>query len=187
MSKIAVSSPASGTATYTISAPAGSTDRTISLPDNTGTILTTATAGVPINGPLLVSSVSSQVNVSANTFTAFTSFSTSVTDTAGCFNTANGRFTPTVAGWYNVMATVNFGNAAVTSASILSSIYKNGGASGIIGAATYSSSAFPTVQTTGLVYLNGSTDYVQVYTYVLSNAANNVVAQLQAFLARSAT
>jgi hypothetical protein len=39
MSKIAVSSPASGTATYTISAPAGSTDRTLTLPDNTGTVL----------------------------------------------------------------------------------------------------------------------------------------------------
>lgn len=47
MSKIAVSSPASGTATYTISAPAGSTDRTITLPDATGTVLL---SGNPISG-----------------------------------------------------------------------------------------------------------------------------------------
>jgi hypothetical protein len=50
MSKIAVSSPASGTATYTISAPAGSTDQTLTLPDATGTVLVsgqpvTATTG----------------------------------------------------------------------------------------------------------------------------------------------
>ena len=40
MSKIALSGPASGTATYTISAPTGATDRTITLPDQTGTLLT---------------------------------------------------------------------------------------------------------------------------------------------------
>jgi hypothetical protein len=187
MSKIAVSSPASGTATYTISAPAGSTDRTISLPDNTGTILTTATAGVPINGPLLVSGAANQINVSANTFTAFTSFFASITDTASCFNTANGRFTPTVAGWYSVIATVSFGNLGVTSVAASANIYKNGATYGIAGSAVYSSGAYPTVQTTGLVYLNGTTDYVQVYTYVVTNGANNVSAQLQAFLARSAT
>jgi hypothetical protein len=47
MSKIAVSSPASGTATYTISAPAGSTDRTLTLPDSSGTL---QVSGAAISG-----------------------------------------------------------------------------------------------------------------------------------------
>lgn len=45
MSKIALSGPAGGTATYTVTAPAGVTDRTLTLPDQTGT-LTTAEAVV---------------------------------------------------------------------------------------------------------------------------------------------
>jgi hypothetical protein len=45
MSRIALSPPASGTATFTLSAPATNTDRTLSLPDEAGTILTSA--GVP--------------------------------------------------------------------------------------------------------------------------------------------
>jgi hypothetical protein len=40
MSKIALSPPASGTATFTLSAPATNTDRTLNLPDASGTVLT---------------------------------------------------------------------------------------------------------------------------------------------------
>jgi hypothetical protein len=40
MSKIALVSPASGTATFSIEAPVGSTDRTLTLPDSAGTLAT---------------------------------------------------------------------------------------------------------------------------------------------------
>jgi hypothetical protein len=45
MSKVAITGNASGTGTLTIAAPNTNTDRTLTLPDNTGTILTNATAG----------------------------------------------------------------------------------------------------------------------------------------------
>ena len=45
MSKVAIVGDASGTGTFTISAPNGNTDRTLVLPDEAGTVLTTA--GVP--------------------------------------------------------------------------------------------------------------------------------------------
>jgi hypothetical protein len=45
MSKIALTPSASGTGVFTISSPATSTDRTLTLPDEAGTVLTTA--GVP--------------------------------------------------------------------------------------------------------------------------------------------
>jgi hypothetical protein len=55
MSKIALSGNASGTGTLTIAAPNTSTDRTLTLPDNTGTILTNATtAGFPAGSVLQV-------------------------------------------------------------------------------------------------------------------------------------
>ena len=41
MSKIAISGAATGTATFTIESPATSTNRTLTLPDETGTIVTT--------------------------------------------------------------------------------------------------------------------------------------------------
>jgi hypothetical protein len=44
LSKIALSGNASGTGTLTIAAPNTSTDRTLTLPDNTGTIVTTGSS-----------------------------------------------------------------------------------------------------------------------------------------------
>jgi len=42
MSKIAVSSDPSGTGTFTIASPATNTDRTLNLPDEAGTVITSA-------------------------------------------------------------------------------------------------------------------------------------------------
>lgn len=42
MSKIALASSASGAGTITVAAPSSNTDRTLTLPDNTGTLLSTA-------------------------------------------------------------------------------------------------------------------------------------------------
>jgi hypothetical protein len=42
MSRITLSGNASGTGAFTIAAPNSNTDRTLTLPDNTGTVLTTA-------------------------------------------------------------------------------------------------------------------------------------------------
>ena len=76
MSKIALSSPASGTATFTVAAPVGSTDRTLTLPDNSGTLLSNAsTAGFPAGSVLQV--------VSAAKVDTFTTSSTSPVDVTG--------------------------------------------------------------------------------------------------------
>lgn len=45
MSKISIEGNASGTGTLTIAAPNTNTNRTLTLPDNTGTIITSGTAG----------------------------------------------------------------------------------------------------------------------------------------------
>jgi hypothetical protein len=68
MSKVAIKGASTGIGTFTIESPATNTDRTLTLPDNTGTILTTATAGVPVNGPAFSAYKSgSNQNISANT------------------------------------------------------------------------------------------------------------------------
>lgn len=189
MSKVALSGNASGTGTFTIASPNSNTDQTLSLPDASGTILTTATPGVPVNGPLLVSATSATTSVSANTFTTFSSFGSSQIDTGNCFNLANGRFTPQVAGYYQVMGSVGFSTSGVNSSFFGAIIYKNGSAallsSPSIGASN--GTVYGVYQTVGYVYLNGTTDYVQVYAYILGASATNVYGMLQAALIRSAT
>jgi hypothetical protein len=55
MSLVKISGNASGTGTLTIAAPNTNTDRTLTLPDNTGTILTNATTtGFPAGSVLQV-------------------------------------------------------------------------------------------------------------------------------------
>ena len=44
MSKVVIAGDASGTGTFTISAPNGNTDRTLVLPDEAGTVLTSASS-----------------------------------------------------------------------------------------------------------------------------------------------
>ena len=157
MSKIAVSSPASGTATYTISAPAGSTDRTINLPDSNGTILTTATAGVPVNGPAFSAYPSNNSQTpTANTFTKIT-FGTELFDTNNNF--ISSTFTPTVAGYYQINCTVGMNS---TVARLILSLYKNGVEylRGFDVLSNITGGSFSSV-----VYMNGSTDSLDLYTY----------------------
>jgi hypothetical protein len=103
-------------------------------------------------------------------------------------NATNYRFTPTVAGYYQINSSVG---VVSSSAIFLVSVYKNGvelkrgvqygGAAGSGNQAVVSA----------LVYLNGTTDYVESYGYQGSGGAINSAAVLyatyfQAFLARSA-
>jgi hypothetical protein len=55
MSKVSITGNASGSGTFTLAAPNSNSDRTLTLPDNTGTILTSATTtGFPAGSVLQV-------------------------------------------------------------------------------------------------------------------------------------
>jgi len=172
MSKVALIGNASGTGTFTIASPNSNTDRTLSLPDASGTILTTATAGVPVNGPAF-SAYKSGANQSltGNTYTKIT-FDTEEFDTNSAYDSVtNYRFSPQVAGYYQISAKVDLSGSA--SSRNLISIYKNGaifktgGDLGGISPSTFGA----TVST--VIYLNGSTDYVEIYCYCASAFAAN--------------
>jgi len=100
-------------------------------------------------------------------------------------STTNYRFTPTVSGYYFLNGQVEVSGAGA--GETVAAIYKNGSVakSGIdITATVYGATV------SGLIYLNGSTDYVELYVYV--PATRNLInsgAQynyFQGFLARSA-
>lgn len=81
-------------------------------------------------------------------------------DTNTNYDTTLSRFTPTVAGYYQVSATVACSGAAA-GGYFQALIYKNGTA---WACSTVSSAVGGYVaHVTALVYLNGSTDYVEVY------------------------
>ncbi len=123
MSRITLSGNPSGTGTFTIASPNSNTDRTLNLPDNTGTLLSSAStispsqlgsqfsvnSGAPSNS--FVMDASGRVRlpnqpafrVNKSTFTtAFIEVAWNVEnlDTGNNFNTSNGRFTAPVAGRY---------------------------------------------------------------------------------------
>ena len=189
MSKITLSPNASGTGTFTIASPNSNSDRTLTLPDATGTILTTATAGVPVNGPAFSAYPSASQSLTTTTFTKI-QINTEEFDTNSNFDTATYRFTPATAGYYQVNGAVNIG--VTNGTQVIAAVYKNGSTfkRGVqISGATYSNNTEAIVSV--LVYLNGSTDYVELYALFVGSAGNtsNVASEtyFQAFLARSAT
>jgi hypothetical protein len=75
-------------------------------------------------------------------------------------NFASSRFTPTVAGYYLITGSATGSNTSYTYMQI--AVWKNGGA--FKGGANFSQTAsYPVTIVSALVYLNGSTDYVELY------------------------
>lgn len=105
-----------------------------------------------------------------------------VFDTAGAFDTSASRFTPLVAGYYQINGGIQF---ASNTYAVRAAIYKNGAIYSYGVAAATGVSA----NVSSLVYLNGATDYVELFGF--SATTQNAVAgadltYLDGFLARAA-
>lgn len=87
-------------------------------------------------------------------------------------NFASSRFTPTVAGYYQINASVQFTGSTVNP---LCYITKNGSQ---VKCGSYTTGTFtgPVSVVSGLVYLNGSTDYVEVAAYHATGSSVNTLA-----------
>jgi hypothetical protein len=89
-------------------------------------------------------------------------------DTNSNFNTTTYRFTPTIAGYYQINGS-GYAYPAVTGAVNLA-IYLNGaGYTASVSAPNVNQG--PGLQVAALMYLNGSTDYVEIYMYQNSGGA----------------
>lgn len=86
----------------------------------------------------------------------------------GSYYSAN-RFTPKVAGYYQINARVSFNMTATTTAAWVA-IYKNGSAYRYGNQDTPINDCARNVAS--IVYLNGSTDYVEIYGFVFDNAGS---------------
>ncbi len=170
MSLVKVQGNASGTGILTIAAPNTNTDRTLTLPDNSGTILTTGTAGVPVNGPAFRAYCTVSQSISGNIATKI-QFNAETFDTNNCFDSAtNYRFTPNVAGYYQINALVYFQGSA--GAYTVIQPYKNGSVYANVNTQR-SNGNYNMVMWNDVVYFNGSTDYMEIYSYDNATCSTN--------------
>jgi len=113
-----------------------------------------------------------QTGISSATWTKV-QIDTEEFDTNSCYdNSTNYRFTPTIAGYYQINFRVR-NDSTSTRASDFSAIYKNGSLYSYANTALFSTAADVGMNGSDLIYFNGSTDYIEIYTY-LNGASGNV-------------
>jgi hypothetical protein len=123
------------------------------------------------NMPAFSAYPTSGTSTSTGTWTKIT-FDSENFDTNNNF--ASSRFTPTVAGYYQITGNVRYN--AITASAIYSGIYKNG--SLFCQSGTGGATAYVSVSVSSIVYLNGSTDYVEIYGYQNSGLTVSTDAQV---------
>jgi len=158
---IVMSGSTSGTVTIIPTATAGS--NTATLPAATGTVMVSG------NMPAFSAYANAGQTVSPGTFTKV-AINTEYFDTANCFDsTTNYRFTPNVSGYYQVNGSVSFGTTGAVE--LIAAVYKNGliytrGTNVNMTSATFGDSV---ITFNEVMYLNGSSDYIELYGLVSAN------------------
>ena len=97
-------------------------------------------------------------------------FETEVWDSDSCYDTSTSKFTPNLAGYYIITAQLEIAHTS-TGARTMAVLWKNG--------ATYAESAgshgdsnfYPSSRGTWIVPMNGTTDYVEAYSYGTNNGS----------------
>jgi len=121
----------------------------VSIPKGVGG--TPAFSAYPSTGQTISSATWTKINLGTEIFDTNSNF-------------ASGRFTPTVAGYYQING--RFGNGG-SATEVIAAIYKNGSAY-----AYGSDNTLSFISTVcDVVYLNGSTDYVELYGFLLATTA----------------
>jgi hypothetical protein len=138
------------------------------LPDGSVTQAEIAT-GVAGKGPAFSAYNATTQSVTTGTFTKV-NIDTEIFDTNSNFDTTLARFTPTVAGYYQVNGIVRA--SGTSSTQMLAMIYKNGavyarGADIVFASSTLSNFAGLVSE---IVFMNGSTDYLELYGYASATA-----------------
>jgi hypothetical protein len=180
MSSVVISGDSSGSVSLTVPSVAGS--NTATLPAATGTVMVSG------NMPAFSAYLNSSQSIANATFTKVQCNIEEYDTNSNYDNATNYRFTPTVAGYYQVNGSIGFGSG--TTGLCISTIYKNGTRfkDGVVIA--YSTNGTSSTAS-ALIYFNGSTDYIEMYGYqsqgtstTLSGTANSTY--FQATMVRSA-
>lgn len=161
MASLIPSASASGTGSMTLAGPSTNSNQTVNIPDTTGTMMVSG------NMPAFSFYQNSGQSLSASTATKLLVQASEYDTTSGMF--ASSRFTPTVGGYYIFNCAWQ---AATVASDLRIYLYKNGGAL-IKNISISSNGTLNWVSGSGMMYLNGSTDYAEIYVYSsLANTTN---------------
>lgn len=144
----------SGGGSITISPASTASTLTLTAPAQTGTI--------GLDGPAF----GAYTNV-AGTLTGGTNtkalLATEEYDTANCYDISNSRFTPNVAGYYqfNALVVPN----TLTSNFVCPILYKNGAIEKYGNVSIGGASAYPQGSMHSIIYMNGTTDFAELYVF----------------------
>ena len=153
----------------TIQEPATASNFTQTLPAATGTVMVSG------NQPAFSAYRSSAQTIATNTSTKV-QFNSETFDTANCFDsTTNYRFTPTVAGYYYISACCTISFTTGGSPYVSGYIYKNGSAYARNANSQPSNNNYLSGSVNALVYMNGTTDYVEFYLEQASTGNASVI------------
>ena len=144
------------------------------------------TGNVPANtGPAFRAYIGggTDQSISANTWTKV-NLATESFDTDSCFDTSTYRFTPNVAGYYQVNGSIMHNHSGTTTVA-LTSVYKNGSSMFLTEWANWSFGSGNSINCSDIVYMNGSTDYLELYGYSGSSSATFNREQGNTFLSAS--
>ena len=123
-------------------------------------------SGIAPTGPAFQARSTTNQSISASSYTKV-NLTTIMFDTDTCYNVGTSRFTPSVAGYYHVFASIHVYHASFGGAyTVRCQIWKNGTmylAGQEIGVASSGQNNNP--QCAGLIPMNGTTDYLEVYTW----------------------
>lgn len=178
MSKIRLTPNASGTGTVTITAPNTNIDRTFSLPDETGTVVTSESSDRKF--PLF--QVTYNRDVSAGNTVSFemdSAFTPSI-DTHSGWNSSTNRYTPSVAGYYRAIG----GCQGQDLIWVFCRPQKNYGQSSSYGSGTSGSAGNMQLRAhannpdspawgTGIFAMNGTNDYLSLIGISYSGSSKN--------------
>lgn len=168
----------------TIQEPATASNFTQNLPAAAGTVMVSG------NMPAFSASMGNNQSITNGVWTK-ANFNTEAFDTANCYDpTTNYRFTPNVAGYYQVNTAVAIVAASnVTGFGI--AVYKNGTPVQYFYRAANATNGTTDAYPSGsfLVYCNGSTDYLELYGYGAGTSpsliASSTQSCFQAYLVRT--
>lgn len=148
----------------------GTNGQVLTADSTQSTGLKWATAGAA-EGPAFRATKSGSTSITNGTWTKVT-FDTETFDTDSCF--ASSTFTPTKAGYYQVNGLLDSNSTNLSSGRYLR-LYKNGSSYSWLSLLNGSTNSSDTQWNSGgsdLIYLNGSTDYIELYAFINSATAS---------------
>jgi hypothetical protein len=151
----------------TLSEPTTASNFTQTLPSASGTVMVSG------NQPAFFVARGTTDQAISNVTDTVALFNSVQFDTASAYNTSTGRFTPQVAGYYQININISLSGNSITLAS--ANIRKNTGIQVIVGTSAFAFNSTPyRMSGSVVIFLNGSTDFVDSTGYVAAASGQTI-------------